>query len=388
MLAVLVAGIADALTVVESEPEDASAGLSDGCDPLATLGSEFWSEAFDEEEVCGRHLIPEGLSGFRTNADLVMDTARKGGCHCTMVETEEDTWSSQPPCYFEWGDEMQPGTPARGRHVLSPLGDAEISMPSLTLYDGTYSAGYSTRGKVWEWSSTGWWRPVIRIEFLPGAYEEWAEPEVVKAMRYALDRIPNLVLYSLPPRVTLKLAGEDSLGGAAALAVGTSESAWSPFDPEFAVLMEPRVVVDFVGSDSLVKDRRLEEVLIHEFAHILDFHHDVTSGDAYGDWWQARHDERAGWWEFVTRHAERNVRENFAETLLAWTALHSGRLDYRLHRVRRKHMDGTEEAIPAWYGEACTTQDYIPFKAPLEMEWWSARAREAALSASGRLFTR
>ena len=131
------------------------------------------------------------------------------------------------------------------------------------------------------------------------------------------------------------------------------------------------------------REVRFEELLLHEFAHLIDDFYRVTSGqywlirDGFGRWvqspvarwWEFRQLERSERQEFVSGYAAINVKENFAETFTAWAILRSGRMNPY-----------------TFVGNACTLGEHIRTKMPQELDWWERQGTRALFSVDGSLF--
>lgn len=348
-------------SVVSIEDTDDSGCLEN---QAIRLSITHFKEAFGEEKVCGRNVVvfdvPEGL-----------------------ILNSQMYFGSNQPCkggLFDFRDVMQVGSAKRGRHRINKLDAQFTEMPGYTEYGG----------ETWRWDSQYWKRPVIDIEFIEGVIPARNRKFFLDMIVYALERVPNLILYSLPPRVHLKIVETSK---AAAYTVPPVNGSWRPNKPQYAVFISADYLrgswVRSGGKKWMRVTATLDELLIHEFAHLLDFQWDITrlwrddlppSGDREDTlpsevrrYWRKQYRDRLYETDFISEYASTERWEHFAETLVAWAAFHSGRLDWRLYN---------DSAI----NRRCTSKQYINSKARSEILWLDQAAKAAAVSASGRLF--
>lgn len=198
---------------------------------------------------------------------------------------------------------------------------------------------------------------------------------IIRHTVHALAGVPAMVVRALPANMRILVVG--SYG----------EYAWARYIPPSAPDESPRYEVevplnayypcDLLGPSALRhdkgnnQDKHLSALLIHEFAHILDFRFGVTKtlggGDHHGEFWDVVHEGRENPTAYISGHASRDPGENFAETLVAWLAYRSGRI-------------GGSYPLMEYEGE------HIESRMCRELEWWDARAVEAATSTHGALW--
>jgi len=222
--------------------------------------------------------------------------------------------------------------------------------------------------------------PSITVRVEAGAYDGLAATAcALEVLRDALAGVPALVVKSLPSDTVIALERVHEVGrwGASKDVRGHVVSThpasifgrslgYEPFSPETC----PRLV----GALS-----NLEEILIHEFAHIIDYRFGLTlSGRGeHNDWWadvqtKGRPRSSGGPFDpyrksFVSYHAAENRHENLAETFTAWLAYRTGKLDADYH--------GRTEYADVVLSRMCR-----------ELAWWDAHALRAAASSDGALW--
>ena len=223
---------------------------------------------------------------------------------------------------------------------------------------------------------------------------------LVQLIAESVAVLPQAVLASLPERVYLVLFDNiynpngEELSAAAAYPVhhgfGVRYTVMLNVNRGWGVPLQDGYFFDREGGTyeglDYHRNFRFEELLLHEFAHLIDDLYQITNGvywvnDAGTDrdgwrpnpvarWWEFRQLERESPPEFVSDYAATNVSENFAETFVAWAVLRSG----RLNPYRRIGLDG------------CTVSEHIRTKMPLELDWWDRQGRRALFSTDGSLF--
>ncbi len=205
--------------------------------------------------------------------------------------------------------------------------------------------------------------PGILVRYVHGAYADMAERQcMTRYLATAIASIPLIVVRALPVGVVVNVDG--SLGRGEAFARKTSEGGYE-------IDLEP-----FWFSTCQQRDWRdrqttpLEEVLIHEFAHVLDWKFGVTrhlgGGKHHGRFWtkvhtQGKPDETA----FVTCYASKDEGEHFAESLGVWLAYRSGAIGGSANPAR------IQEDMYVW-SKMCR-----------ELRWWDRQAVKAAASVHG-----
>ena len=301
--------------------------------------------------------------------------------------------------------------------IAAPLRDFTLNGPEPKTIVLPDALGYSAFGDTWHWSAPSVPGLTIHIS-LPDplrqgtAYDGDANPLARQpfndAQRALLAHLvgesvavlPQVALASLPPAVHLVLLDNLYSTGISGEEVAMTSSYPEHYasDDRYAVLLNvangwgvPIEGGHFFDSDpygglDYHREVRFEELLLHEFAHLIDDFYRITMGVYWVDdggttndgwrpnpvarWWEFRQLERENTQEFVTNYAATNVQENFAETFVAWAALRSGRLN------------------PYRYigNESCTVPDHINSKMPLELEWWDRQGTSALFSVDGALF--
>lgn len=225
--------------------------------------------------------------------------------------------------------------------------------------------------------------PDIHVRFEEGAF---ADPTVdacmVDTLGAAVSGIPAVVGRSLPANTHIVAERVNE--------VGTWTAAHYPDSGEYRVSVHPEHLnygcIDSNGNECCRPGEpygtrglrgyhgftsHFEEVLIHEFAHVIDLRFNVTHGEEHGDWWREVQEtgrEHSG--SFVSSHASTNRMENFAETFTAWLAYHSGRL-------------------APWHDpDSDDHYKHIRAKMCREMKWWDGQFARAAASPNGALWLR
>ena len=157
----------------------------------------------------------------------------------------------------------------------------------------------------------------------------------------ALATVPGALLHRMPPRLTVEITPYGHHGLRLAEADWQFEGAHATYR---VTMFTGRdfVTPNFTGDRSSKRlGYRLEEALIHEFAHILDYaayvgnwHECIETGSACrlsGSNWQQAIDESPC---AVSEYALTNESEDFAESVLAWLAYYAARQG-RLHPTVR-----------------------------------------------------
>lgn len=217
--------------------------------------------------------------------------------------------------------------------------------------------------------------PDIHLRFEEGAF---ADPTVDACMANTLETavagIPAVVTRSLPTNTHIVAEKVNDVGTwtATRLEHGEYRVSVHPDHLNYGCIgrggvecCRPGQAYAYTGYVS-----HFEEILIHEFAHVIDLHFSITHGELHGDWWKAvqttgrTHPTHS----FVSVHAAKNVYENFAETMTAWLAYRSGRMEYSID-----DPDNT------------AYRDHMNAKMCREMEWWDDQMMKAAASPNGTL---
>ena len=204
--------------------------------------------------------------------------------------------------------------------------------------------------------------PDIVLKYVNGAYADLPERQcMTRKLTSAVAAVPLIVMRSLPHNVTVNIDG--SLGQGEAFARKTANG--------YEVDLEPFWIPHCRHDDW--RDRQttsLEEILVHEFAHLLDWRFGVTrhlgGGEHHGEFWTRVHTEgRPNDTAFATCYMATDEGEHFAESLGVWLAYRAGRLG--------------GGGSPARIQEDM----YIQSKMCRELEWWDRQAIKAAANVHG-----
>ena len=204
--------------------------------------------------------------------------------------------------------------------------------------------GHHEYGDIW-----GWWSPNLATRIYISLPEPLlagdGEPRealttreretLVEWIAESLAVLPQAILASLPPRVWMTVMSDLDSGGER-IAAQAAYPAHHRQHKRYAVLLNMHrgygvpVQNGYFGS-SPYRELGFEELLIHEFAHLIDDYHQITEGIYWVDgagsndgwrpnprarWWASRQQERGETTqEFVSGYAAINVAENFAETM-------------------------------------------------------------------------
>ena len=364
------------------------------CDPLHTQGGSLQvPDAYDAGSVCGTRYLLKVDGEVRLNASSlpVVPAPMSGVRHYGQdafpweyeVDSASDVHARGCDCSFD-----KQGNLATCRHPLgailvheAPLRPYSLEHVSdsedVLVFGSEVRASRYQPSKVWTWRAGK--VPEIKLAISTGDKSDVWERAGIGALAVALARIPQVVLASLPEGVTIvALPLQDWV---TALAGDPNESYWADSKNATYQVQYAAGGAAVASDDALIaldyedywhfKAGQVEEVLIHEFGHLIDYHHDVT--DRSG-WWRQRYSdqsaqEAAGELRFVSTHAARNIREHFAESLKAWTALYAG-----------------NRRIAGWWTDAhpgCSMRDHIRHKARKEMGYWNARGRNALFGVTG-----
>ena len=268
---------------------------------------------------------------------------------------------------------VEGNAPQRGRDDIEYEGDKDIEVHGMRRYyphgEKPLDWGY---GSVYNYFWKGWPRPKIRLEIHHGDwYKEYLEDgetltrEVIaNQAKEALSRMPHLLMNSLPPSIVWQISSYFSGGRF------LGKKSYKALE-ESMIITSVNITPDQVG--------RLENTLLHEFAHAIDHHYDIIGPYhrpelAKGFWEKIHYDYGHS---YITDYASTNPSENFAESFVAWFAAQASLTG------RNIAIDSIEFA-----NKNCTLRDYIYQKAPLEMEWFDKEAAKASQSVSGRLFSK
>ena len=187
--------------------------------------------------------------------------------------------------------------------------------------------------------------PNIEMLVWNGHYSDGEQ--VARMMRDAIATLPPVILRSLPEN-TLVSMDQGSSGGAIYWDLPDERAHAIEFQAAFA---HPAVNT---------MDWSFEELLLHEIAHVFDRIHGISARPSWRD--AVRADGAQ-----ITRYAESNAKEDFAESFAAWAAV---RADAARERPR---------LTPEHYQR-------VEFRMHHRAEWFDRQLLIASMSATGRLF--
>lgn len=279
-----------------------------------------------------------------------------------------------------WDQGFTEHSPARGRHSLTERHDGEYVLREIPGR-GAHGPAHEAAVREWRWdggNGLSGLRPTIIIQLQEHEKADSLGLKRVEMLDGELRRIPAIILYSLPSEMRILIWFGDDPEAYASLTVSKSPDNWR-FDTHYAVVLNGH---DDRYSEEGSQRHGYEELLIHEFAHVIDFHWGVTD-ILHRDFWESQQEKRGGdLTRFVSKKAGTEVRENFAETLKFWAVYYAG-LTYDTRQGT--HVVSPPHRLVEHYYD-CTPKEFRDQTALEETEWWQWEAIKASDGFSGRLF--